>query len=170
MLALADANWSAQDQSLRRLDALELPLFKSRSLSGYIIWFNGPLHWVSKRQKITARSTAEAEIYATDECTKNVLHIRLLLEDLDLLPIFAPDATAIYNDNVACVQWSKNMTTKGLRHVQLRENAVRESVQAKTVAVSHVAGDVNLADLFTKEDKHIQHFLSLRDVIMSTRR
>jgi hypothetical protein len=170
VVALADANWGAQDQSTKNLNTETLlPLFKSRSLSGYLVWLNGPLHWISKRQTITARSTAEAEIYATDECTKNILHIRFLLEDMNLLHLFAPSATVLHNDNAACVQWSRNMTTKGLRHVQNRENAVRESVTSGDVDIQHIAGNINLADLFTKEDRDHAHFHTLRDAIMTKR-
>ena len=170
LTGLSDANWGPQDQSQPK-DPLSpqpsLPLFKSRSMSGYIQWLNGPLHWQSKRQTITARSTAEAEIYATDECCKSILHIRLILSDLELLTTFCPGATTIYNDNNACVLWSTNMTTKGLRHVQIRENAVRESIANNTISVHHIAGDVNIADLFTKEDRDVTHFLSLRNAIMT---
>ena len=166
IVSLADANWDAQDQSTKRLKTETLlPLFKTRSLSGHLV----PIHWVSKRQTITARSTAEAEIYATDECTKNVLHLRHLLQDMNLSRTFAPSATVLHNDNAACVQWSRNMTTKGLRHIQIRENAVRESVIADNVDVKHIAGDINLSDLFTKEDRDNSHFVTLRDVIMTTR-
>ena len=59
------------------------------------------------------------------------------------------------------------MTTKGLRHVQVRDNAVRESVQEGSVDIQHIAGSVNLADLFTKEDRVQRHFIELRDVVMS---
>ena len=138
-------------------------------MSGFLQWLSGPLHWISKRQTITARSAAESEIYATDECTKNTLHIRHILDDLHLLSIFCPQATTICNDNQACVTWSTNMTTKGLRHIQIRENAVRESVLNKDIEVTHVAGNVNHSDIFTKEDRHTEHFLSLRNVIMTHR-
>ena len=168
LTGLADANWGPQDQSINTT-SYNVPIFHSRSMSGYIQWLNGPLHWTSKRQTITARSTAEAEIYATDECTKNILHIRNILEDLHLLSTFCPQSTPIYNDNNACVLWSSNMTTKGLRHIQIRENAVRESIQNKTIGVHHIAGSINISDLFTKEDKYTKHFISLRDVIMSDR-
>ena len=106
VVALADANWGAEDQSISHVDPIpnSLPLFKSRSLSGHLVWLCGPVHWVSKRQTITARSTAEAEIYATDECTKNILHIRHLLDDLHLLDTYAPAATILHNDIAACVQ------------------------------------------------------------------
>jgi hypothetical protein len=170
LVALADANWGAQDQSTKRLEKeILLPLFTTRSLSGHLVWLNGPVHWMSKRQTITARSTAEAEIYATDECTKNILHFRHLLQDMDLLETFAPAATILHNDNAACVQWSRNMTTKGLRHVQIRENAVRESVLSEHVIIQHIAGEINLADLFTKEDRDQRHYITIRDNIMTRR-
>ena len=89
LTGLSDANWAPQDQSIKK-HSYNVPLFHSRSMSGYIQWLIGPLHWTSKRQTITARSTAEAEIYATYECTKNILHIRHILEYLHLLSTFCP--------------------------------------------------------------------------------
>ena len=89
-----------------------------------------------------------------------------LLEDLDLLNEIMPEPTTVLNDNNACVQWSHNCTTKGLRHIQIRENAIRESIQAGFVSVHHVEGAINLADLFTKEDKCAEHFVTVRNKIM----
>ena len=56
------------------------------------------------------------------------------------------------------------MTTKGLRYIQIRENAVREAVQNKIVQVLHIAGNVKIADLFTKEDRDTKHFTFIRDI------
>ena len=50
-----------------------------------------------------------------------------------------------YNDNTVCVCWSKLTTTKGLWHITINENAIRESVDNM-----FVKGKTNLADLFTK--------------------
>jgi hypothetical protein len=72
----------------------------------------GPLHWLSKRQKVTAASSAEAEIYATDECVKFLLELAQILEFLGVCQLFMPPTNIIYNDNRACVQWSKRTTTK----------------------------------------------------------
>ena len=80
-----------------------------------------------------------------------------------------PDTTMIYNDNKACAQWSKCTTTKGLRHIQMKENRVRENILSKFVSISHVDGKVNLADIFTKEMKDTSHFIALRDLFMSPR-
>jgi hypothetical protein len=59
-------------------------------------------------------SSAEAEIYATNECVKFLLELVQLLDFLNMRDIFMPGATAIYNDNNACVNWSKSCTSKGL--------------------------------------------------------
>ena len=127
---------------------------------------NGPLHWSSKRQNITARSTAEAQVYATDECAKSVAHLRKLIFGLGLGKELMPNKTIIYNDNSAFVCWSHNMTTKGLRHIQIRENGVREMVQAGILGIEHIKGKLNLTNLFTKEDRDVEHFLSIRDVLL----
>ena len=59
------------------------------------------------------------------------------------------------------------MTTKGLRFIQMRENAVRESTQKGLVYVVHLAGTKNPSDMFTKEDKDDNHYLDCRDSLMS---
>ena len=76
----------------------------------------------------------------------------------------------IYNDNSACVNWSHNMTTKGLRHIQIRENSIRESIQKDFISVKHIPGKLNLSDMFTKEEKSPQHFITIRDVVMTDKR
>jgi deoxyuridine 5'-triphosphate nucleotidohydrolase len=167
VVSLCDSNWGPQDQSKPHPDRpQELDLFKTRSISGHIIWLGGPVHWTSKRQTITARSSAEAEIYATDECTKQLIQLSFILDDLPIsLPIMTLPSI-IYNDNSACVCWSKATTTKGLRYVQIRENAIRESVESDFISVRHIEGKVNLADIFTKEDRDAEHFISIRDLIL----
>ena len=110
-----DANWGPQDQSKTTAKDPPQKLFKSRSLSGYIIWLGGPLHWQSKRQTITARSSCEAEIFATDECVKSLQQIQHIFQDLHLHHLL-PSSFMIYNDNEACVRWSGRLTTRGLRH------------------------------------------------------
>ena len=118
---------------------------------------------------MTARSSAEAEIYATDECVKALLRLQHLIADTHTKSIYLPtnSPVEVYIDNNACVCWSKSTTTKGLRHITIRENAVRESVQGKTVVIRHIAGNFNIADIFTKELRDTSTFIQIRDVITS---
>ena len=48
----------------------------------------------------------------------------------------------------------------------MRENAICKAVATDFVSILHIEGKVNLADLFTKEDKDVAHFLRIRDLIM----
>ena len=166
--AACDANWGPQDQSTpKTLPRPELDLFKTQSISGHLLAFHGPLHWTSKRQNITARSSAEAEIYATDKCVRDIQFVSNIIKDLRLQHELLNQPVCIYNDNMACVLWSKAKTTKNLRHIQINENAVRESIQNKEVEIFHIPGNENLSDIFTKEDRDQHHFLRLRNIVMS---
>jgi hypothetical protein len=165
---MLDANWGPQDATVT-VSSPELSLFVSRSMSAFYINLLGPLHWMSKRQKVTAASSAEAEIYATDECVKFLLDLVQIMEFLSIKDLFMPKTTTIYNDNKACVQWSKKTTSKGLRHIQMRENRVRENVENEFITICHVDGKKNIADILTKEMKDAAHFVALRSLFMSLR-
>ena len=119
ILSMLDANWVSQDATQSLLPS-ELPLFVSRSMSAFYIGLYGPIHWLSICQSVTAGSSTEAEIYATNEYI--LLELYQIFEFLNLKDIFLPGTNVVCNDNYACVQWSKSSTTKGLRHIQMREN------------------------------------------------
>jgi hypothetical protein len=138
-------------------------------MSAFYIDLLGPVHWLSKRQKVTAASSAEAEIYATDECVKFLLELVQILEFLDVKNLFMPDTNVVYNDNCACIQWAKKATSKGLRHIQMRDNRVWENVTSKFIDIQHVDGKHNIADIFTKEMRDTTHFVELRDLFMCSR-
>jgi hypothetical protein len=80
---------------------------------------------------------------------------------LDVKNIFMPTTNIIFNDNKACVSWSIRTTTKGLRHIQIHENHLRENVENHFVSIAHVGGKVNMADLFTKKMEDTSHFVEL---------
>jgi hypothetical protein len=168
LLLMSDANWGPQDASLSSL-SFDLSLFTSRSMSAFYIDLLGPLHWMSKRQSVTAGSSAEAEIYATNKCVKFLLELVQILDFLGFKDVFMPGTNVVYNDNNACANWSKRCTTKGLCHIQMRENLVRENVENSFVSIQHIGGKQNLADLFTKEMKDFMHFIELRNLMMRSR-
>ena len=166
LTGITDANWGPQDQSKPIPGKIypKVDIFKSRSISGHLITLHGPLHWSSKRQKVTARSSAEAEIYATDHCVRDILYLRNIMTDLNLLQETFPNKTPIYNDNMACVMWSQSKTNKRMRHMQIPENGVRENI--KILDIKHIEGKINPSDIFTKEDKDVKHFQSLRNSLV----
>ena len=86
----SDANWGPQDASKPKPNEnIKLDLFGSRSIAGYLIWLCGPLHWSSKGQSFTARSSAEAKMGSIDDCAKALQQIRNILQDLKLFSLFS---------------------------------------------------------------------------------
>ena len=53
-----------------------------------------------------------------------------------------------------------------MRHINLKDCAVCDSIQAKEVDLYHIPGDINPSDIFTKEIRDGAHFRTLRDSFM----
>ena len=161
----ADANWGPQDASIptatnRRL----VSLTETKSVCGFIIFFHGaPIMWKAFKEARASRSSCEAEIKATDECTKATQFFRHVLEDLNLA---LKDPVKIYNDNRGCIDWSHSMSTKRLRHYNIRENCVREAILEKEILVIHIPGPRNPGDIMTKEHKCDKVYCELRDIVV----
>jgi hypothetical protein len=167
LTAYSDACWGSQLGS-SALPGSEIEMFKLRSMSGYmVVRAGGPIAWSSVRQERTSRSSCEAEVRATDECAKEVLSICLRGRDIGLTD--DATATSIHNDNQGCVDWCKTTTTSGMKHLDLRGNAVRESIHMGELSIHHIPGVINCADIFTKELKDASQFCLLRDSFMMDR-
>jgi hypothetical protein len=169
LTAYSDACWGSQIGYAVR-DSTLLPLFKFRSMSGGVVFRQGrPLSWMTIHQDQTALSSGEAEICTTNKTYKSVMGMRHLAKSIrssgyDILDTVAP--SPLYNDNAACIQWAHNMTSKKIRHMKLRENAVCEWVHDGILNALHVEGRVNAADIFTNEMRDGAHFRQLRDSFM----
>ena len=123
-----------------------------------------PILWKTHKEKRISRSSCEVEIKSTDECVKNVQMFRHILSDLSLIDSSSP--TPVYNDNRGAVDWSNSFSTKGMRHVNIRENAIREARVLNEISIHHIPGVSNPADLFTKEFKSDTLFRTLRGLIL----
>ena len=171
LTAYTDANWGSQMRNAVPAGT-PVPLFKFRSMSGAIILrMSGPISWKTERQQRTSLSSCEAEINATNMGSKLTVAARNFTRGFEACGVPVPSdisgPTKVFNDNSACVLWSHNMTLKAMRHIELRENSVREWVQDKSIKVSHVAGIDNVSDIFTKKMRNVSHFCRLRDSFMS---
>jgi hypothetical protein len=103
---------------------------------------------MSKYHTVTAGSSAEAEIYATNECVKFLLEQVQIFGFLEVKAILMPGINNIHNDNQTCANLSKKCSTKGLRHIQMKENHVRENIASNFVQICHHFVEVrNLNDV-----------------------
>ncbi len=93
-------------------------------MSGAILFRSGgPLTWKADRQDCTALSLCEAEIRMNmGSCL--TITIRNMISHLANCGFPINDtssATPVNNDNDACIKWCHNLTSKGNRHIELRE-------------------------------------------------
>ena len=131
----------------------------------------GPLVWKAERQDRTSLSSCEAEIRATNLGSRLSVEMRKFSGAFASLGTHLSDCespTLLYNKNSSCVTWSNSFTTKGVHHMENRENYVRENVQDNVLCILHVSGKVNPSDTFTKEMKDGAHLLHLRDSFFSS--
>jgi hypothetical protein len=92
---------------------------ESRSICGHIFFYGGcPVLWKTHKEANVICSPCEAEI-------KN-------MADLHLCPI---GPIPVYNDNQGTVDWSHTFSTKGVRHLNIRQNAVCEAEWLQKISV-----------------------------------
>jgi len=79
--------------------------------------------------------------------------------------------TPLLNNNQGSIDWidSGCKPTKKLRYENLSEFGIYKARQYKEVEIYWTPGPTNLADIFTKEDKDVAHFESVRDRMVMPR-
>ena len=134
--AFSDADW-ANDKGDRK------------SVSGWVAKLNGDsVSWSSKKQRVVALSTCEAELYAEAAAIQEVLWLRGLMEELGL---HTHTGSIVYGDNQSTLAVSKN-GVKGERtkHVDVKYHFVTQTVEQGAVKLRWVPTTQQQADLFTK--------------------
>ena len=150
MAAYADASW-ADDKDRRR------------STGGYICFMsNGPISWHSRVMRTVALSTAESELMAACEATKDICHLRNILHDFGNSD---QPGTTLGEDNTAALAMStdvnQSITSRsrhiGARHFWLRQHTIAGwdgtepgGESAPTVEMYHVPTAEQTADIMTK--------------------
>eukprot|EP00961_Rhodomonas_salina_P178912 2413863-Rhodomonas_salina.1 len=92
--------------------------------------------WQSKRQSVTALSSAESEYYAASACGCDIIALRRVVTSMGYAQV-AP--TPVAEDNVACIYMSKTsaMYNKG-KHINVRVYRLSEFVQDGAMELYHV--------------------------------
>ena len=164
-----DSNWGPQDASRPKPGETRTDAEMYSLIGALVTYMGGPLIWSSERELRASRSVCESEIKGMDAGTRHILGLRHLLADLDVPHLTAP-TPVIYTDNQGGVKWAHSPAiTKKLRHVNLKEVAVRDSIRCGEISLYHMPGKLNPADIFTKELKDIAHFKRVRAALMSPR-
>ncbi len=140
---------------------------KGHSTSGFRIKINDcPVHWMSKKQKTVAQSSCESELLALAACTKEVIWMRNLLEELiangksnsndninnniNNKQLILP-TSFIYCDNSTAVNIIKNdQTSTKTKHAAKEYYLVHDHVEKNDIKVEWISGEEQQADILTK--------------------
>ena len=135
LYGFADSDWAGDQHG-------------AKSTSGYVFVMNGgAVTWSSKRQSVTALSTAEAELISASAATQEATYLRQLLLELSV----KQPQTLIFEDNEACIKIAENpITSQRTKHVKVKYFYVREAVQRGEVQLVKVKSEDNAADALTK--------------------
>lgn len=128
-------------------------------------WQNALLSWSSKKQKSVALSSAESEIMAASDASKEVIFFRRLLAELGAQNVAA--ATKLYVDNKAAIDLAYNPEHhQRTKHINRRHFFIREKVEEHELVVPFVKTSENYADFFTKALDPAP-FFAIRNKIMN---
>ena len=131
-----DSDW-AGDQTTRR------------STSCYFTFVEGNLvTWKSKKQKVVARSSAEAEFRGMAHGVCKLLWKRNILRDLGI-----EHATPmnLYCDNKAAIQIAQNPVQHDrTKHVEVNRHFIKENLDEKIIQFPFIQSESQLADMLTK--------------------
>jgi hypothetical protein len=127
----------------------------------------GSIYSVSTRQKLSTKSSTEAELVAVDDVMPMVVWTKYFLgeQGYDVLP-------TIYQDNMSAMLLEKNgraSSGKRTRHINIRYFFVADRVANKEVKIEHCPTDEMVGDYFTKPLQGAK-FRQFRDAILNVKR
>jgi len=122
-----------------------------KSTYGTVILMNGgPIAWSSTMGKTIAMSTCEAEIHAAVVAVKDAIHIKKMLQDLELYPDDQP--LEIAEDNSAAIAQANSgiKYIRNAKHYEIRLRFLQQKVVEKDVVFKYCPTEHQIADFFTK--------------------
>ena len=134
--AYCDADWAGDKQD-------------RKSTTGYCTFVGGNLvTWRSKKQKVIALSSAEAEYRAMKEVTKEMIWLKALLKDLG---IHETKPMSLYCDNQAAIHIALNpVFHERTKHIEVDCHFIRGKIQDGLITPKFVRSGDQMADIFTK--------------------
>ncbi|KAM0041859.1 putative RNA-directed DNA polymerase [Helianthus debilis subsp. tardiflorus] len=120
-----------------------------RSTSGYFTLVGGNLvTWRSKKQKVVALSSAEAEFRGIARGLTEVLWVRKLLTEIGFPQ---NKSNQILCDNKAAIQISENPVQHDrTKHIEVDRNFIKEKIETGVIELPFVRSEDQLADILTK--------------------
>ena len=137
----------------------------SHSTGGFAVCIGGgAIQWGSRLQPHVSLSSTESEYTTASKVGCEVMWMRYLFEELGY-DVSRPSPLLV--DNKSAIQVAKHPEHQStMKHIHRAYHWIRDLVDQKQITISHVPGDKNLADIFTKaldttKFEKIRRFLGL---------
>ena len=121
----------------------------------------GVVSWASKKQSSIALSTTEAEYMSMTQVSKEIIWLRVLLEELGALTHIR-QMFQLYGDNQGTLALARNPEYHArTKHIDIQYHFIRELVKAEKVFLEYCPSSEMIADIMTKSlprttyDKHM---------------
>ena len=121
-----------------------------RSVSGALVLVAGCIvAWISRTQKCVTLSTTEAEYVSMGDGVKEGLFVN------DVLKFLVPSARngkiEVLEDNEGAIALAENpLSSCNSKHIDIRHHFLRSLTEDGVLAIRHVAGEKQHADILTK--------------------
>jgi hypothetical protein len=127
-----------------------------KSITGWIAMVGGdPVSWASKKQKVVAQSTCEAELYAEAAAINEAKWLEGLLTELGL-PL--AESPLILGDNQSTQKLSKDdIKSERTKHIDIKYHFVHDEVDNGRIRLQWVPTVDQWADILTKALGGPQH-------------
>jgi len=120
-----------------------------RSSFGFIVMINSaPIAWSSRVTPMCAFSATEAEYVALAELTKEMIHLRAILENFGF-PVSRPMITKTDSNGAMNIATFPQITSRS-KHIDLRYHFIREKVKSGDIKLMKIGTSENVADIFMK--------------------
>ena len=120
----------------------------------------------SSKQKLVTRSSAEAELYALDQCVCDIEWFRTILKFLGSEQL---NPTTIFEDNQSAMALAEGNTKvrNCSKHLNMRYFYCKQAIKNKEVTLKYINTKFQVADILTKYIINFKEFLRLRSLLMN---
>ncbi len=121
-------------------------------MTGYAFYvFECLVSWSTEKQPTVSLSSCEAEYITATQATKELLFLRRLVENIQLLPVRSPPMTILHSDNQGAIQLASNPEFHAwTKYIDIQQYFVREVVASKVIDIVWISTSRMPADRLTK--------------------
>jgi hypothetical protein len=149
-------------------DAAYITVGNSKSRLGGCIFLgldSGAIESWSQNDTLVSHSSFESEIRALDLLIRTMVHVRHLLTFLKMMTDDAPPSV-LYVDNDSMIKRSDSLkSVQKTRHINMAINYIREQINARTISLTWIPTELNVADCLTKP-LHYEPFMRHTDKLL----